>query len=143
MTGKPILQKPVSEKSVWAWINQWRDALCLRDWELSLHTVDENLIAMPEDAGQSTAYIVASDELLEAEIGVATLRTAREVEASIAHEMGHLAISEIRAIIRSISQELAPSAAKISEVLWDEAEERLANRIARALMTTKYGEDNG
>ena len=143
MSETPQKQKPVPWGKVKQYAQRWRERLSLRDWDLDLHRVEDRLLGVPDgNVGLANAYVETDSETMKATIGIATLRDERDVERSVAHEMAHICLTELRDVMKSISEETSPSAANAVERLWDVAEERAAHRIARALMTTEYRDDD-
>jgi hypothetical protein len=76
---------------------------------------------------------------LEAVIELPQERTAAETEQTICHELAHLLLREYEGIVRRALYSLPKVSRELALNLLHEAEERLCNRVARAMSGVEPG----
>jgi hypothetical protein len=112
-------------------IAKWQQRCGLGEWTIRLLLIDAKTLT-----NGNWGEIHSNDELLEAVMLLPSRRLLREAEQTICHELVHLVNHEQCSLLESVCSGLNARHKTSILGLWATAEERLCNRLARALSNT-------
>ncbi len=114
--------------------DKWQQRLGLGEWQIAVVVVPGETLA---DGNWGSVH--SNSETLEAVIELPADRIRAEIEQTICHELAHLLCHPQEGVFEAACTGMSARQQQGLQRLWDAAEERICNRVARGL-TGKHGQ---
>lgn len=113
-------------------LTYWQRRLRIMDWDLSLAEVPVDELSSELGCGWGAAAIERTRR--RAMVHLAMHRGPDEIEITLVHELLHVLLDPLDAEFDLVCSRLGPEAAQLAACGWEEAEHRIIEILAKALV---------